>query len=267
MTPAKQKRATPERPVLMRVLYSSKTSLVLGIFAFLSIVYYKARIAPPDDDPKTVKKTPSPGPEDRPLLSLGVLGKAREDGPVLTRSFFATGDILLGGSAKNPQWGLVIVSKSAVDVVHPWYATQPVLPWIRQRGTRFALFRTLSPPATQQRLSLLLSPWYRPQALSSVQQQTLQQSWRQQLQSLPTSWPTVHTSSPSTKKPEAAVKHVSPVTPQPLPTTISDVYWIFLMYQNTGISHLPSVAWEDPQATVHWLQRLLQQSHYSDLLP
>lgn len=272
MTSKQQKRPKAEQSVLMRVLSNPKTTLVLGIFAFLSIIYYKVRIAPPDDEPKKGTKKTSVSAEDRPLLTLGVLGKTREDGPVLTRSFFATGDIVISGTASAPQWGLISMSgstkESAVEVVHPWQATQPILPWIRERGGRFALFRILATPSIQQHLVIGLLAMRRNQSLPTSARTALQARRKQQIQH----W--LQSAAHSRQSPAATSKPGS--TPSPgvgmdasvlLLDSISDTHWVDILYRRAGIQSLPVVSWIHPRASTQWLQQLVQKSHYNDLAP
>lgn len=224
---ASKRRPKRQRSLLVRIISSPLTTLVLGIFAFLSIVYYKVKIAPPDDDPKKPKVRRSTPTSNLPLLTKAeILGKARDGGPTLTRSFLGMGDIVIQGSKGKRKWGLLLKTKKDVLVVHPWKKSEPLMAWLEVNQGRFALFRTLQPAPVRNTLKSLLTSFQREKPLSSKQQQALQAKWG-------------GAHSPS--------------------------QWLHVHYKKAGLKHLPNLTGNDTKASQAWLEELIKRSHYSDL--
>ncbi|TNE48195.1 MAG: hypothetical protein EP343_16415 [Deltaproteobacteria bacterium] len=238
MTASTKRRPKRERSLLVKIISSPLTTLVLGIFAFLSIVYYKVYVAPPEDDPKAKPQARRKVMDsNQPLLAANeILGKAWNRGPTLTRSFFGMGDVVIAGPKGNRTWGLIYKSAKQIQVVHPWRASQPLMDWLIQdpKKGRFALFRTLQPAKGRSQLGTLLKPLLREKDLDKNEQAKLQTQWK-----------------------AVASKKGDKVVP---------AHWVHARYQKTGLKHLPPMSWAGDKATQRWLEQLIQRSHYSDIL-
>lgn len=148
------------RSGLSALLGSHKTTLFLGLLALASIFYYKfCSVSPP------LQKAPSRRmaitPRRGGVLAPGlILGRSRPKGPLLTRSFFHTGDLVLAGKLKAPaRLGVVRLASKKVQVLEPSQRPTPLLAWIREAGGRFALYRL--PPAARRRLPPFPRSWQR----------------------------------------------------------------------------------------------------------
>jgi hypothetical protein len=223
MTPTKkdpEKRIKAERSAIMHIISSPKLTLVLGIVAFFSIVYYKVYIAPPEKKTDT-----SLQPAERitaaniPIVNEDdILGRTRPNGPLLSRSFFRTGDLAIIGSAQNRKWGIIHKTTQGIKVVHPQIPEQDLLKWLVQHDGRFALYRVF-PPSQQ-----------------------ISEQLEKDIAKIATD--------------------PSPLSPDTLPS--NSLATIIRLYQDMGIK-LPSLP-QPPSTQENWLQILIEQSHYNDLL-
>ena len=125
---------------IMRILSSPKTTLVLGLFAFASIFFYKRFILSKDIPPP--EKTVEDIAKEKPLFaSKDALGRAREGGILLTNSFFDSGDLILRQNRERLEIAVIARRAGQPFVMRPRTQGIPVMTWLRETDGRFALFR------------------------------------------------------------------------------------------------------------------------------
>jgi hypothetical protein len=144
---------------IMRILSSPKTTLVLGLFAFASIFFYKRFILSKDIPPP--EKTVEDIAKEKPLFaSKDALGRAREGGILLTKSFFDSGDLILRQNRDRLEIAVIARRAGQPFVMRPRAQGIHVMTWLRETDGRFALFR-LPPtprPTLLRALARLQSP-------------------------------------------------------------------------------------------------------------
>lgn len=139
----------------MRLLSSGKITPFLGLFALLSILYYKASFVPasnPQGTPKAALVTW----EEAPLLEpKQILGRPRPQGPLLTRSFAQPADIVLRSFQGRLEMAVIAERPTGeLSILRPSGEVVPLLAWLQEAGGRFALFRFGKAPLSQRQAVL-----------------------------------------------------------------------------------------------------------------
>ena len=128
-----------QRPFFLRILSSTRTTAILGAIALASIIYYKVTSKPPVKKKQALRSQVA---NNVPmLLNKNILGRAHPNGPLLTRSFFRNGDMVLVKRSKRWAAGVVVKVGTNIFVQEPGTAPLSVLPWLKASGGRFALVR------------------------------------------------------------------------------------------------------------------------------
>lgn len=134
------KRIKRERSAVMRILGSTKLTLVLGTIAFASILYYKFFVYKPPKKKKP-KKAKAVHVADLSLRDpKGTLGRTRPFGPKLMEGLFRRGDLLLRVHNKKLELGVVQRSKTSITVLSQGKSTL-LMPWLKAYGGHYAHFR------------------------------------------------------------------------------------------------------------------------------
>lgn len=134
------------RSGIMRLLGSTRVTPILGLAALISILYFKSG---GKDEKKKKKPLSSQVDKSIPVFApKGILGRTREAGPLLTRAFFRSGELIIRrGKEKHLVWG--IIEKQPKQV---WLLSKdkrvPLMDWLKQGDGRFALYRTRLPKGT-----------------------------------------------------------------------------------------------------------------------
>ena len=128
-----------QRPLFLRILSSTRTTAILGAVALASIIYYKVTSKPPAKKKQALwSQVANNVPM---LLNKDILGRAHPNGPLLTRSFFRSGDMVLVQRSKRWAAGTVVKMGTKIFVQEVGTAPLSVLPWLKASGGRFALVR------------------------------------------------------------------------------------------------------------------------------
>gem|GEM_PF-2515645 len=236
----------PKKPTsaLMRILGSPKTTLVLGLLAFTSILFYKHFIL--SKDIGTPKKTVQEIIHEKSLFDpKKELGRARDGGMLLTAESVDTGDLLIRQHEGRLEIAVVARRNADFFVLRPASPITPLMTWLRQGDGYFALYR-LSPTPRPKLLRLLA-------ALQDLAEQN-------PLPPLPvrssTSQPSA--SQPSTSQPSQTTASTTPPSIESLRNL-----WILQAFRQQQIK-LPTHSLL-PHQEQHALQRILQRSLYNDL--
>ncbi len=254
----------PKKPAspLMRILSSPKTTLVLGLFAFGSILFYKQFIL--SKDIGLPKKTVQDIIQEKSLFDeKKKLGRARDGGMLLTAESVDTGDILI--RQHNGRLDLAVVAKRNADflVLRPASAITPLMTWLRQGDGYFALYRL--PPTPRPKLLRLLATL---QELADAKQlpslPTITQPTKPS-RSTATSQPTKPSRSTATSQPTKSSR--STATSQPTQSAIHPDslrnLWILQAFRQQHIK-LPTHTLH-PHQEQRALQSILNRSVYNDL--
>jgi hypothetical protein len=131
---------TGQKSGLMRLLGSTKITPILGLAAFLSILYYKNNSAKREANKKQVLR--SQVDREAPVFTKReVIGKLREGGPVLTKSFFGQGDLIVRKHKGTLELAVIHKTKQDVKVWTTPGRTSPLSAWLKEADGRLALYR------------------------------------------------------------------------------------------------------------------------------
>lgn len=132
------KKSTGSR--IWKLLGSPKLTLFVGVLTFGSILYYKnnLRIQKQKDAKHQIKSK-----KKVPLLALKQsLGQTRPGGPHLTMRYFRRGELLIRKKGKHYEWALIDKRGDELLIFQPNGKQASLLPWLKETGGRFALYRT-----------------------------------------------------------------------------------------------------------------------------